>query len=64
MQSHHSVLPFFCASLSLPSVYKQLDYSDAEGTIRRGVCASAEQAMVRCSVAPGDGQVSATDEDL
>lgn len=28
------------------------------------MCASAEQAMARCAVAPGDSQVSATDEDL
>lgn len=39
-------------------------YSGAEGTVRPGVCAGAEQAPARCAVAPGDGQVPATVGDL
>lgn len=76
MQSHHSALIFLIYTvisyilyyisytIILPSISKQLYYSDAEGTIRWSVCASAEQAMARCTVAPGDSQVSAAGEDL
>lgn len=64
MQSQHSALTFLLLAVFLLPVSKRMHCCGAEGTVRQSVCASAEQATVRCSVAPGDRQVSATVEDL
>lgn len=64
MQSQHLALIFLLLVAFLLPVSKQMYFSGAERTVRQSVCASAEQARVRCSVAPGDRQVSATVEDL